>query len=124
MHSMIATAGFGVALTIAALHPANAAGPFDGTYRGPLTVTGAMGRTCSGTPAVNRVVKDSVLSFKWVASQISVPVAADGTISGDRSFGGKGKAHIHLTGKITGDVMTFDTEGTGCGFHYEGHKIR
>jgi len=102
---------------------AYAAGAYDGTYRGPLTTTESMARTCHGAASVSRVVRDNTLTYLWANAQVSFPVAADGTISGQRSLGGRGKGQVTVHGQIDGDVLTLDSEGTGCGFHFVGHKI-
>ncbi len=117
---------FGALLAGVAPNPAGAAGPYDGTYRGPLTATEAMGRTCHSAAGVSRVVTDNVLSYQWAGAQMNIPVAADGSISGERRFGsaGKGRGLLRVTGRITSNVMTLDSEGNGCGFHFEGRRTR
>jgi len=110
----------------AAFPAAAAPGPFDGTYRGPLTATEAIGRTCHNTASVVRMVKDNMLSFKWTTSQITLPVAPDGTISVERPDGsgqrGRGGS-LRISGRIADKLMILDTEGGGCGFHFEGRKV-
>jgi hypothetical protein len=112
----------GIFIAATAALPAHAAGPFDGTYVGPLTLTtGGGGASCPPGTTVTRIVTDSVMPMKWGTnnSEIHIKVSADGSINDSGSIG---SALATVRGKIANGMMTYDVGGARCNYHFEGRK--
>lgn len=109
-----------VMLAVPAFQPADAAGPFDGTYAGTTTNTqGGGGAGCGdGGPSSRRVV-DNVMTTQYASRDIRIKIAADGTIDDSASVG---SALLTIKGKITGNTMSYTFVSQRCAFRFDGTK--
>lgn len=126
---MAAACGLAVgALLPAAIAPVDAAGPYDGTYRGTVklvrsTITPQGKADCGSTTAAGRQttrrVADNKVTINYGGSDITFNVGADGTISGTSTYG---RNQLTATGRITASAMVMDYGTQYCGFHFEGSR--
>ncbi len=114
----------GVTLAAAAAFPVHAAGPYDGTYVGTSTNTGAGDAGCGQGGHVSRVVTDGSFTQRWSTAELRATVGADGTIDGSGSVGvgNRGGALVTIKGKITGNVMSYDVVSQRCTVHVQATK--
>jgi hypothetical protein len=120
-----AVVGAGALIAVAGLnYAAQAAGPFDGTYRGPATLVSGNNSAVCKTFATSITVTDSHLTYNHGAyAVINTDVAADGSFSGSAAInavGGRGThapAQVTLQGKVAGSAIDAQVSSENCAFH-------
>jgi hypothetical protein len=98
---------------------ATAAGPFDGTYSGPLRETrNNNSGYCTIPSATQIVVANGMIKYKW-GVPLETTVAADGSFSVDHvGMAMRGAAAmISLKGRITGGTLEADVGSDRCAAH-------
>ena len=112
---------------------AMAAGPFDGTYSGTVTLAHSQGggkrsqqRPCNeppGGPTATRRVTNGNLTLHGAGGVAwNAQVGPDGKISGQATL--NDTAVVSANGKISGDTMVLDYGTAHCGYHFEGRKTQ
>ncbi len=101
--------------------PAGAAGAFDGTYKGPQTVTRTNNtQPCNGLAKDDTVlaVQDSHFKRGWYSTVLDVEVGADGKFHQTQSIV-VGRRHevLQIDGAITGNRLEADIGTSGCIAH-------
>jgi hypothetical protein len=97
-------------LLMATALPAEAAGPFDGIYRGHSVVTKAEGRHCPPAHDISIRVRNGAFVYRRSGQSTSVKIGPDGSFSGQA-----GAAFIR--GKISGSRLEADSDVRSCGYH-------
>ena len=120
-----AVVGAGALIVVAGLAiAAQAAGPFDGTYTGPATMTSGNNSAVCKTFRASITVTDSHLTYNHGQyAVINTDVAADGSFSGSAAInaatgrGGHGPAQVTLQGKAAGGAIDAQASSENCAFH-------
>ena len=114
--ALIAVAGLAIA--------AQAAGPFDGTYTGPATLTSGNNSAVCKTFRASITVTDGHLTYNHGQyAVINADVAADGSFSGSGAInavtgrGGHGPSQVTLQGKVAGSAIDAQASSENCAYH-------
>ncbi len=127
---------FRATLALAALllspHPAPAASPHDGTWKGTYrTIRNDNSGACDklDNDRVSITVADGKFTRRWGGNPIEVTVAADGAVSGSgnnrlakRSDGGDNNRSISFIGRITNGVMEGEYGHARCAVRFNLRK--
>src|SRR5438270_222129 len=112
-----------LAAVICASWGAQAAGNFDGTYKGSRKVLqGTDTARCNpGSTDSTFIVKDGQIKFTYDSGVMQVPVRGDGTFNAS-DFPPTGRygtpVVVTLTGRIEGGKLEADYKGRWCAIHY------
>ena len=114
--ALIAVAGLAIA--------AQAAGPFDGTYTGPATLTSGNNSAVCKTFRASIAVTDGHLTYNHGQyAVINTDVAADGSFSGSGAINavtgrsGHGPSQVTLQGKVAGSAIDAQASSENCAYH-------
>lgn len=127
--NVLAALGASVLAAVALTLPAEAAGPFDGTYNGTVklvrsTIT-TQGRsdcgsiTVEGRPSTRRIVDNKVTVPYGTGGNVQFDIGADGTVSGSAAYG---SSQLTTNGKVTGGTLSMEYGSRYCWFRFDGTK--
>ena len=122
---MYLTRCLAVALLVAPIATAAAAGPFDGTYSGENTLVRGGPPVCSPTHKITWTVADNHFKARWFSTTtLDAAVAPDGSFNTSAMYNyGRQASRAILTGKISNGALEADIESTGCKYHYSLKKV-
>ena len=113
-------------------HPAPAASPHDGTYKGTYrTIRNDNSGACDklDSDRVSITVTDGKFTRRWAGNTIEVTVAADGAVSGSgnnrlakRPDGGDNNRAISFIGRIANGVMEGEYGHARCAVRFSLRK--
>jgi hypothetical protein len=113
-------------------HPAPAASPHDGTYKGTYrTIRNDNSGACDklDSDRVSITVTDGKFTRRWAGNPIEVTVAADGAVSGSgnnrlakRPDGGDNNRAISFIGRIANGVMEGEYGHARCAVRFNLRK--
>lgn len=117
---------------LAVPHPAPAASPHDGTYKGTYrTIRNDNSGACDklDSDRVSITVTDGKFTRRWAGNTIEVTVAADGAVSGSgnnrlakRPDGGDNNRAISFIGRIANGVMEGEYGHARCAVRFNLRK--
>jgi hypothetical protein len=120
------------AVLLALPHPAPAAGPHDGTWKGTYrTIRNDNSGACDklDSDRVSITVTDGKFTRRWAGNTFEITVAADGAVSGStrnslakRSDGGDNNRVIAFIGQIANGVMEGEYGHARCAVRFSLRK--
>ena len=110
-----------IGVILALVGTAGAAGSFDGTYRGSVTVVlNNNYQGCSASPDSVLVIRNNHFTRQWAGQAVfDVDVAGDGTFNKTASYtaGRNRQGTVTITGKIAGASLEADIGSDRCRLH-------
>ena len=102
-------------IAILATVPANAAGPFDGVYKGSATVAKAAAGACPPGREVTIRVRDGIFHWGGAEAPREITIGQDGRFANQL-----GKYFI--TGQVAGNHFEAQSGGERCEYHISADK--